>query len=152
MKKYLSCLLLVFFVGIITACNPSGTSTTLNTTTEKPQDYIGLKVEDAQKMAAEKNTAFRVVMKDGQTMPTTRDYRPGRINATVEKETVVSYTVEGEEVTADTYDENSWKTMIPETCISYFDGCNDCRREPSSHTGACTKKLCFNYQMPTCLD
>ncbi len=50
------------------------------------------------------------------------------------------------------YDQNSWKTMIPDTCVSYFDGCNNCRREPGSDIAACTRKACMEYAKPVCLD
>jgi outer membrane lipoprotein SlyB len=26
------------------------------------------------------------------------------------------------------YNEESWKTMVPSTCTSFFDGCNTCNR------------------------
>lgn len=50
------------------------------------------------------------------------------------------------------YDENSWKTMIPDSCLSYFDGCNNCRRSKPGEVTACTRKACFKYQKPRCLD
>jgi len=59
-------------------------------------DYIGLPPEQARQMAKDNGTSFRVVEKDGQPLPTTKDWRPGRINATVGTGVVVSYEVEGE--------------------------------------------------------
>jgi len=50
------------------------------------------------------------------------------------------------------YDENSWKTMIPASCLSYFDGCNNCRRSTAGEMAACTRKACVKYQQPACLD
>jgi uncharacterized protein YceK len=50
------------------------------------------------------------------------------------------------------YDENSWKTMIPDSCLSYFDGCNNCRRNAAGEAAACTRKACFKYRKPECLD
>lgn len=61
-------------------------------------DYINLTVVDAQKLAQSNGDAFRIVVEDGETQPTTRDFRLGRINATVEKGIVVSYIIEGEEL------------------------------------------------------
>lgn len=50
------------------------------------------------------------------------------------------------------YDQNSWKTMIPDSCLSFFDGCNNCRRSSSSAVAACTRKACIKYEKPVCLD
>ena len=50
------------------------------------------------------------------------------------------------------YDQNSWKTMLPDTCQSFFDGCNNCRRSPGSSVIACTRKYCDKYAKPVCLD
>ncbi len=72
---------------------------TLNKNMTNSADYIGLTVEEAQSLAAENNTIFRVLSLDGQPLPMTLDYRPGRINASVENNIVVDYTIEGEEET-----------------------------------------------------
>lgn len=61
----------------------------------KETNYEGLSIEAAQKMAESNGVAFRVVMKEGKPLPATMDYRPGRINAAVENDKVVSYEVEG---------------------------------------------------------
>lgn len=45
----------------------------------------------------------------------------------------------------------SWKTMIPESCQSFFDGCNQCMRTADGEV-ACTEMLCERYEMPKCLD
>ena len=50
------------------------------------------------------------------------------------------------------YDADSWKTLIPESCKSYFDGCNQCRRGEDATAGLCTRKACAVYQKPRCLD
>lgn len=50
------------------------------------------------------------------------------------------------------YNENSWKTMIADSCTSYFDGCNNCRRSPGADIAACTRKFCHEYKKPFCLD
>jgi len=50
------------------------------------------------------------------------------------------------------YNQNSWKTIIPDSCRSYFDGCNNCRRSPASDIAACTRKMCIEYEKPICLD
>lgn len=50
------------------------------------------------------------------------------------------------------YTEASWKTMIDASCLRFFDGCNNCRREEGSELAACTKKFCLAYEKPVCLD
>jgi len=50
-----------------------------------------------------------------------------------------------------TYDQDSWKDMISEGCTAYFDGCNNCRREPGAEIAACTRKFCQEYEKPECL-
>jgi len=62
-----------------------------------PTDYVGLSEAEAVVFAEENNVPFRVVERDGEMLPTTRDYRPGRINAVVANGVVVSYAVEGSE-------------------------------------------------------
>ena len=57
-------------------------------------EYIGLSVEEAEAFALEHNMSFRVVEEDGEGLAVTMDYRPGRINATVEDNIVVSVDVE----------------------------------------------------------
>lgn len=64
-------------------------------TTAAPTDYINLTVAAAEAKATTDGVLFRVVEKDGQQLPTTRDYRPGRINAVVTDGIVTDYTVEG---------------------------------------------------------
>lgn len=51
-----------------------------------------------------------------------------------------------------TYDEQSWKTIIPDSCQSFSDGCNICNRAEGSDIAACTKKFCVTYEKPACLD
>lgn len=41
--------------------------------------------------------------------------------------------------------------MIPETCQSFFDGCNNCTRTADGEA-ACTEMFCERYEMPKCLD
>ncbi|MDD3262816.1 MAG: hypothetical protein PHR61_03135 [Candidatus Absconditabacteria bacterium] len=50
------------------------------------------------------------------------------------------------------YDQDSRKTMIPETCKSFFDGCNNCSRMNDGENIACTKMFCETYEEPKCLD
>lgn len=59
---------------------------------------IGMTATAAEAYAKANDILFRVVEIDGEPQPVTKDYRPGRINASVENDVVVSYTVEGAEV------------------------------------------------------
>jgi len=58
-------------------------------------DFIGMTETEAETKAAEDGVLFRVVERDGEMLSTTRDYRPGRINAVVESGVITSYTEEG---------------------------------------------------------
>jgi len=51
-----------------------------------------------------------------------------------------------------TYNPNSWKSIIPDTCQTFFDGCNNCRRATDGPEAACTRKACSEYSKPRCLD
>lgn len=53
-----------------------------------------------------------------------------------------------------TYTETSWKEIIQDTCMSFFDGCNNCFRTEAGNDDlvGCTKKFCPVYEKPTCLD
>lgn len=52
---------------------------------------------------------------------------------------------------APVYDMNSWKTIIDDDCRAFFDGCNQCVREPGK-AAACTRMACAEYRRPTCRD
>lgn len=148
--RYLSLALIPFMSFFIFGCSTSDTPAETPT-----DDYIGMSTEDAQELAKTNNVAFRVTTADGEALPATMDYQPGRINATTEAGIVTEYSVEGQdETTTETvsYDANSWKTMIPDTCESFSDGCNTCNREAGSDIAACTRMFCQEYQEPTCLD
>ena len=54
--------------------------------------------------------------------------------------------------TQTSYDMNSWKSVIPDSCLSFFDGCNNCRRAEAGKIAACTRKYCETYSKPVCLD
>lgn len=116
--------------------------------------YIGLSEADAEAKANVEGVPFRVVMRDGESLPVTMDFRPGRINATVENGFVTEYEVEGSEEMSPpmTYDQNSWQTMVAASCMSFFDGCNNCNRSSEDGAVGCTKKFCQQYEEPKCLD
>lgn len=62
---------------------------------ENQSEYVGLSVEEAMDLADSQGDTFRVVQEDGEFMAVTMDFRPGRINATVEDGLVVSVDIEG---------------------------------------------------------
>jgi hypothetical protein len=132
----LNTLLLTLAVVSTTACTQIERP---NQSQESPSDYIGLSAVEAQALAETNGVPFRITKEDGEGLPTTHDYHPGRINAIVENREVVSYTVEREEI-------------IPPTCTNYFDGCNTCFRDEGSDIAACTERFCHNYEEPHCLD
>lgn len=57
-------------------------------------EYTWLTLEAAKKLADDNKVAFRVVERDGEVYAVTLDYVVWRINAVVENNIVVSYTVE----------------------------------------------------------
>jgi hypothetical protein len=57
-------------------------------------DYIGINTFEAATMAEANNVLFRVVEIDGVPQMTTKDFREGRINASVENDIVTEYSVE----------------------------------------------------------
>lgn len=60
-----------------------------------------------------------------------------------------------EDITTDNqlsqYDMNSWKEIIPDSCQSFYDGCNHCNKMGSGEA-ACTKMYCEIYTEPYCKD
>jgi hypothetical protein len=55
---------------------------------------VGMSQADAEAYAAENNVSFRIGRIDGEYLPVTMDYRPGRITAEIEDGIVVEYSVE----------------------------------------------------------
>jgi membrane-bound inhibitor of C-type lysozyme len=60
---------------------------------------------------------------------------------------IAAATIDAEPV----YHSNSWETLIPGECRAYFDGCNNCAREPGK-VAACTRMACAVWQKPRCRD
>lgn len=56
---------------------------------------IGKTAAEAEAIAAAADVSFRVVERDGEAFAVTMDYRPGRINARVQNDIVVAYSIEG---------------------------------------------------------
>ncbi len=57
-----------------------------------PESFVGLTLEAAEAKAKAADLPHRVVKRDGEDLPVTRDYRPERLNFTVEKGTVTGVT------------------------------------------------------------
>ena len=57
-----------------------------------PDSFIGLTLEAAAEKATKADLPHRVVNRDGEDLPVTRDYRPERLNFTVEKGIIKSVT------------------------------------------------------------
>lgn len=77
------------------ACQPkhSPDTDTVETEAEKqptaavptPDSFVGLTAEAAAEKAEKADLPHRVIRKDGEDLPVTRDYRPERLNFTIEK-------------------------------------------------------------------
>lgn len=57
-----------------------------------PDSFVGMTLRDAEAKAEKADLPHRVVRKDGEDFPVTRDYRPERLNFTVEKGVVTKVT------------------------------------------------------------
>jgi len=58
----------------------------------EPKDFVGLTIEKAQKLATKHKIRHRIIMRDGKSLPVTRDMRPDRLNFTVNKGVVTKVT------------------------------------------------------------
>ena len=52
--------------------------------------FVGLPLKEAESLAEDRELPHRVVKVDGESKPVTMDYRPDRLNFTIEKGVVVS--------------------------------------------------------------
>ena len=57
-----------------------------------PSSFVGLTLEEAEAKATKADLPHRVIKRDGQSLPVTRDYRPERLNFTVENGKVTEVT------------------------------------------------------------
>lgn len=67
-------------------------------------------------------------------------------------ETAMSSSLAAAQDKATSYGPDSWKSIIPESCAHFFDGCNTCTRAPDAKMAVCTRKACMAYKEPKCLD
>lgn len=51
---------------------------------DSDDDFVGLELEEAERLATRRRLAHRVTMRDGEPLPATMDYRPDRVNFEVE--------------------------------------------------------------------
>ena len=58
----------------------------------KETEYIGLTIEEAQKLAGEQGTETRVVREDGKNYMVTMDFHPDRLNFGVDKGIITEVT------------------------------------------------------------
>ena len=47
------------------------------------------------------------------------------------------------------YNKDSWKTMIPDSCQQFSDGCNTCNR--TDYGVGCSEMWCSEYEKPKCI-
>lgn len=75
------------------SCQPKRSAgTTTPETNEKqtdvgvptPSSFIGMTLEEAEAKAEKADLPHRVISQDGKDVPVTRDYRPERLNFTIE--------------------------------------------------------------------
>ena len=59
--------------------------------------YVGLEEDEALEKASANNVPARVVERDGESLPVTMDFMPGRLNLSVKEGKVSHVRVEGEE-------------------------------------------------------
>lgn len=61
------------------------------------QEYVGLSEEAAMSKASQAGKAARVVQRNGEDLPVTMDFAPGRLNLYIQDDKVYMVQVEGEE-------------------------------------------------------
>ncbi|MCH2223383.1 MAG: hypothetical protein MK066_01345 [Crocinitomicaceae bacterium] len=76
---------------------------------------LGMTNLEAQSFAKEYDILFRVVKEDGEFYPITKDYRVGRINATIEDGRIVDYFIEGKEKDK----KDKWIGLTEKEAIAY---------------------------------
>lgn len=77
-------------------CTINGKSFTNTAQTADSSGYVGLSEQAALDKAKSENKAARVVERDGQALPVTMDFAPGRLNLYVKDGEVYKVVVEGE--------------------------------------------------------
>jgi len=103
MKTRITTILTLLMTFSITACDTNNNKN-IEIAVKEPieknsqvSDYKGQTVEAAKKLAELNGVPFRVVTKDGEPLPATMDWRPGRINASTQDGIVIDVQIEGAE-------------------------------------------------------
>lgn len=92
MKRLFICLLAVF---ALSGCNESSEKADPDDVEPVRQadgtdyEYEGLSEKEAGSLAEKRELKHRVVERDGQPLPATRDFRPDRVNFSVKKGKVI---------------------------------------------------------------
>ena len=64
--------------------DPGGGSAEKPPREERDEDFLGLDLAEAERLAARRKLSHRVVVLEGRPRPATKDYRPDRVNFEVE--------------------------------------------------------------------
>lgn len=91
---------LIFLLIVLPSCQPKhsqdssppGKPETPSAAATTPGSFVGLTIEEAKTRAEKADLPHRIVSQDGKEFPVTRDYRPERLNFTVEKGIVTKVT------------------------------------------------------------
>ena len=93
--------LILLTLLVATACQPKhspdppppgSAETQPSAAVPTPDSFVGMTLEEANAKAEKADLPHRVVKNDGEDYPVTRDYRPERLNFTVEKGVVTKVT------------------------------------------------------------
>ncbi len=97
MKLITAILASVFVLICMVSCknrmdHPKEKGSKKSAVTESDNDFVGLTEQAGVALAGKRTLRFRIVSVDGQMRPATRDFRPDRINAELEKGIIVKVT------------------------------------------------------------
>lgn len=84
-------------LGVVTEYFVETSNPTIEDSKVETVEYgtiVGMTTVDAEAYAKSNNVDFRIGVVDGEAMPVTLDFRPGRITAEIENGVVVGYTIE----------------------------------------------------------
>lgn len=84
----------VVVAGVVTAYTVEGSEMENNAPAGAHDELIGMTEADAEAYAEVNDVPVRIGFRDGEPLPVTMDYRPGRITLQIENEVVTGYTVE----------------------------------------------------------
>ncbi|MEJ6572484.1 MAG: hypothetical protein QNL01_05755 [Akkermansiaceae bacterium] len=76
--------------AVYTAKNEKGAKEPAAKIKENDSDFVNLKYKDAVALAKKRKLKYRIVKKDGRSLPVTMDHRPNRLNFTLVKDIVTA--------------------------------------------------------------